>query len=125
MADGMAGHVDDLGRLAADIDGLAGAHRDIQRRQARGVQRIAHDPRAGHRHQIGHRLDMVGVVMGQRDQVQRPVPRGKLGQNRGGLGGVDQRGPSVAVQKPRIVVGQATDGDKFQRHWQIPLFAAV
>ena len=85
------------------------------------VGAVAPDLGPGRGDDVGDRLDVVVVVVGEQDHVEPPAAPGQLGEDRGRLGGVDQRGLAAAVDQIGVVVRQAADGDQLD-HGR-PLFS--
>ncbi len=111
MAQRVAGGVQHLGPAR---QGVARREGVVQRRQAVGIGFRAPDGGAGDGDDFGHGVDVVVVVMGDVDPSQPPAAFGQPGEDRGGLGRVDQcrvAGRRVMDEVGVIVLKTADDLD--------------
>ncbi|MNN26287.1 hypothetical protein D3C81_1397880 [compost metagenome] len=94
MAEGMAGHVNDLESQAEHFDAITVVQGQVARRDA--LRHRAEHTGAGAFLQVRHAADMVGMVMGDDDVAQLPVRMG--GQpflDGAGIARVDHRATTV------------------------------
>lgn len=118
VAEGVAGHVDDAHFFRPDGEAGSFVQGVVERRQAVGIDGGAEDHGGSRGAQRFHAGDVIIMVVGDQDIRQLPVPGGKRGKDRRGVGDVDDGGLARAgiVDKVGVVVGAAGDGHKFEGH---------
>ena len=112
LAERVAGRLDHLARRVAERDCVALLAPPVELRQPVRVRRGADHLGAEARAHLVGAGDVVGVVVGEQDQVQPPAGPLDRGDDRTGVGRIDDRGGAGAAvaQQPGIVVGQDGNG---------------
>ena len=100
--------VDDVGGGRAELDGVAASDGLVEVRQAVGVGGGADDRALVACADFVCAGGVVGVVVGEQDDVQPAAAGVDCGRDRGGVGGVHDgdRAGGCFVQQPGIIVGE-------------------